>query len=100
MKIIKHCQEEGSGGTDLVQGVLLGLVVESRLEITNCFSFPRHNDDDDFDEGLHVASYLNNLVLTIPYFNQNDCVNLCRDNVCLILNSRLVAHVNAIRNSA
>ncbi|KAI2551119.1 EIF3H isoform 12, partial [Pan troglodytes] len=36
LKIIKHYQEEGQG-TEVVQGVLLGLVVEDRLEITNCF---------------------------------------------------------------
>lgn len=53
MKIIKHCQEEGAGGTDLVQGVLLGLVVDNRLEITNCFPFPRHNEEEDFDEGIN-----------------------------------------------
>ena len=51
LKIIKHSQEEGAGGTDLVQGVLLGLVVDNRLEITNCFPFPRHTEEDDFDEG-------------------------------------------------
>jgi len=50
LKIIKHCHEEGAGTTDVAQGVLLGLVVEDRLEITNCFPFPRHNDDEDFDE--------------------------------------------------
>ena len=50
LKIIKHSQEEGAGGTDLVQGVLLGLVVDNRLEITNCFPFPRHTEEDDFDE--------------------------------------------------
>ncbi|CAM4630887.1 unnamed protein product [Leuciscus chuanchicus] len=50
MKIIKHYQEEGQG-TEVVQGVLLGLVVEDRLEITNCFPFPQHTEDDaDFDE--------------------------------------------------
>ena len=56
MKIIKHCQEEGSGGSDLVQGVLLGLVEGNRLEVTNCFPFPRHNDDEDFEEGISVIS--------------------------------------------
>lgn len=51
LKIIKHYQEEGQG-TEVVQGVLLGLVVEDRLEITNCFPFPQHTEDDaDFDEG-------------------------------------------------
>lgn len=51
MKIIKHYQEEGQG-SEVVQGVLLGLVVDDRLEITNCFPFPQHTEDDaDFDEG-------------------------------------------------
>jgi len=51
LKIVKHCQEEAAGGTDLVQGVLLGLVVDNKLEITNCFPFPRHNDEEEFNEG-------------------------------------------------
>ena len=48
--MVKHCQEEGAGGTDLVQGVLLGLVVDNRLEITNCFPFPKHTEEEEFDE--------------------------------------------------
>lgn len=47
MKIVKHCHEEGAGNTEVAQGVLLGLVVEDKLEITNCFPFPRHADDVD-----------------------------------------------------
>ncbi|KAK2537175.1 Eif3h [Columba livia] len=53
LKIIKHYQEEGQGN-EVVQGVLLGLVVDDRLEITNCFPFPQHTEDDaDFDEEAH-----------------------------------------------
>jgi len=56
LKIIKHYQEEGQG-SEVVQGVLLGLVVEDRLEITNCFPFPQHTEDDaDFDEGIFFCS--------------------------------------------
>ncbi|OBS57595.1 hypothetical protein A6R68_11281, partial [Neotoma lepida] len=56
LKIIKHYQEEGQG-TEVVQGVLLGLVVEDRLEITNCFPFPQHTEDDaDFDEVARSAN--------------------------------------------
>ena len=43
----------------MVQRVLLGLVVD-RLEITNCFPFPQHTEDDaDFDEGkdTHTNGY-------------------------------------------
>lgn len=52
LKIIKHCEEEGSNG-DLVQGVLLGLIQDNRLEITNCFPFPssKAGEDEDDDEG-------------------------------------------------
>ncbi|KAJ7395201.1 hypothetical protein BTVI_157606 [Pitangus sulphuratus] len=54
LKIIKHYQEEGQGN-EVVQGVLLGLVVDDRLEITNCFPFPQHTEDDaDFDEGCRL----------------------------------------------
>jgi len=49
LKIIKHCHEEGSGSGE-VQGVLLGLVVDKRLEITNCFAFPRNTEEDETDE--------------------------------------------------
>lgn len=51
LKIIQHDQEE-CRGCEVVQGVLLGLVVDDRLEITNCFLFPQHTEDDaDIDEG-------------------------------------------------
>jgi translation initiation factor 3 subunit H len=48
-KIIKHCHEEGSSAVDVAQGVLLGLVADTRLEVTNCFPFPK-NLDENFDE--------------------------------------------------
>ncbi|GAA6092171.1 eukaryotic translation initiation factor 3 subunit H-A [Tachysurus ichikawai] len=56
LKIIKHYQEEGQG-SEVVQGVLLGLVVDDRLEITNRFPFPQHTEDDaDFDEVSKLRS--------------------------------------------
>merc|ERR1739838_1289683 len=59
MKIIKHCHEEGAGNTEVAQGVLLGLVVDDRLEITNCFPFPRHTDDvDEEDYQLEMMRHL------------------------------------------
>lgn len=65
LKIIKHCQEEGTGVMDVAQGVLLGLVTDSnRLEITTCFPFPRHTDDEDFDEmdyQMEMARHLRQL---------------------------------------
>uniref|UniRef100_A0A8C1YHN4 Eukaryotic translation initiation factor 3 subunit H n=1 Tax=Cyprinus carpio TaxID=7962 RepID=A0A8C1YHN4_CYPCA len=61
MKIIKHYQEEGQG-SEVVQGVLLGLVVEDRLEITNCFPFPHHTEDDaDFEEVQYQMEMMRSL---------------------------------------
>ena len=47
MKIIKHCHEEGTGNSDVAHGVLLGLVNDDKLEVTNCFPFPKNADDND-----------------------------------------------------
>ncbi|KAL9980869.1 hypothetical protein ACROYT_G009508 [Oculina patagonica] len=51
LKIIKHCQDERTAG-ELVQGVLLGLIQNNKLEITNCFPFPssKAGEDDDEDD--------------------------------------------------
>ena len=50
LKIIKHHHEELVQGNDVVQGALLGLPQDQRLEITNCFPFPKLGDDEDFNE--------------------------------------------------
>jgi len=55
MKMVKHCHEESSGNLEIAQGALLGLVVENRLEITNCFPFPKHNDDSIDEEEYQLA---------------------------------------------
>uniref|UniRef100_A0A8C4TEL3 Eukaryotic translation initiation factor 3 subunit H n=1 Tax=Erpetoichthys calabaricus TaxID=27687 RepID=A0A8C4TEL3_ERPCA len=61
LKIIKHYHEEGQG-SEVVQGVLLGLVVEDRLEITNCFPFPQHTEEDaDFDEVQYQMEMMRSL---------------------------------------
>uniref|UniRef100_W5LC80 Eukaryotic translation initiation factor 3 subunit H n=1 Tax=Astyanax mexicanus TaxID=7994 RepID=W5LC80_ASTMX len=61
LKIIKHYHEEGQG-SEVVQGVLLGLVVDDRLEITNCFPFPQHTEDDaDFDEVQYQMEMMRSL---------------------------------------
>ena len=44
--MIKHCQEEGSS-SELVSGFLVGLVVGTTLEITNCFPLPKDLDDGE-----------------------------------------------------
>lgn len=67
LKIIKHYQEEGQG-SEVVQGVLLGLVVEDRLEITNCFPFPQHTEDDvDFDEGEVHGNLQSSILWTVNH---------------------------------
>lgn len=50
MKIVKHCHEECAGNLEVAQGALLGLVVENRLEITNCFAFPKTYDESVDEE--------------------------------------------------
>ena len=42
MKLIKHCHEleASTSGSGIAQGALLGLVADTRLEITHCFPFP------------------------------------------------------------
>ncbi|KAA0198942.1 hypothetical protein HAZT_HAZT005927 [Hyalella azteca] len=50
LQLIKHCHEEGTGTTDVAQGVLLGLMVKDVLEVTNCFPFPTHAEDLDVEE--------------------------------------------------
>jgi len=41
LKIVKHCHVEGAG--EIAQGVLLGLLVDKTLEITNCFPTPKED---------------------------------------------------------
>uniref|UniRef100_A0A6M2DJM4 Eukaryotic translation initiation factor 3 subunit H n=1 Tax=Xenopsylla cheopis TaxID=163159 RepID=A0A6M2DJM4_XENCH len=55
MKMVKHCHEESLGGLDVAQGALLGLVVDSRLEITNCFPFPKQHDEQMDEEEYQLA---------------------------------------------
>ncbi|XP_046382684.1 eukaryotic translation initiation factor 3 subunit H isoform X1 [Ischnura elegans] len=55
MKIVKHCHEEASGNIDVAQGALLGLVVDNRLEITNCFAFPKHSDESMDEDEYQLA---------------------------------------------
>lgn len=48
LKIGKYCEEDSN--PEPVVGILLGMVENDRLEITNCFPFPRASDNSDFDE--------------------------------------------------
>ncbi|GLG95760.1 hypothetical protein R5R35_008653 [Gryllus longicercus] len=55
MKMIKHSHEEATRNLEIAQGALLGLVVDTRLEITNCFPFPKHNDDTMDEEEYQLT---------------------------------------------
>ena len=50
MKLIKHCHEVDLANLGIAQGALLGLVTETRLEITHCFPFPSAASDDTFND--------------------------------------------------
>ncbi|XP_046739015.1 eukaryotic translation initiation factor 3 subunit H [Diprion similis] len=50
MKMVKHCHEESTSNMEVAQGALLGLVVNNRLEITNCFPFPKNDETMDEEE--------------------------------------------------
>jgi len=49
LKMIKHGEEEGGPNSE-VQGVLLGLVTDDQLEVTNCFALPKHEDEKDVED--------------------------------------------------
>lgn len=55
MKMVKHCHEESQSNMELAQGALLGLVVDKRLEITNCFPFPKTSDESMDEEEYQLA---------------------------------------------
>ena len=55
MKIVKHCHEDSQGSLEIAQGALLGLAEGNRLEITNCFPFPKSTDDTADEEEYQLA---------------------------------------------
>lgn len=55
MKMVKHCHEESQGNMEIAQGALLGLAEGNRLEITNCFPFPKSTDESVDEEEYQLA---------------------------------------------
>jgi translation initiation factor 3 subunit H len=55
MKMVKHCHEESQGNMEIAQGALLGLAEGNRLEITNCFPFPKSTDENVDEEEYQLA---------------------------------------------
>jgi len=64
LKIIKHAHEET---TDAAQGVLLGLVKDSTLEVTNCFPLPNQNKPENLD--LDFGQYQRGFIKTLRRVN-------------------------------
>jgi len=54
MKLIKHCHEVNLANLGVAQGALLGLVADTRLEITHCFPFPSVSDESVNDEDFQI----------------------------------------------
>ena len=57
MKLIKHCHEleASTSGSGIAQGALLGLVADTKLEITHCFPFPSGTDETVDDEDFQLT---------------------------------------------
>ncbi|XP_058451127.1 eukaryotic translation initiation factor 3 subunit H [Malaya genurostris] len=69
MKMVKHCHEESSGNMEVAQGALLGLVVDDRLEITNCFPFPK-SSDETIDEEEYQLNMMRRLrLVNVDHFH-------------------------------
>lgn len=54
MKLIKHCHEIDVANQGVAQGALLGLVSDTRLEITHSFPFPSSSDESIDDETFQL----------------------------------------------
>ena len=64
LKIISHCRESLP---NLVTGQLLGLDVQDRLEVTNCFPFPTKTEDEELEhDGLLECKSLGLVLIINP----------------------------------
>ena len=82
MKLIKHCHEvDLSAPGGIAQGALLGLVTDTRLEITHAFPFPSSStgaaggddsvDDEDFQLDVMRKLRMVNVGMPISLFMIN-----------------------------
>ena len=55
--MLKHCQEEGADG----QGVLMGLIRDGKMEVTNCFALPRDAEEEDMDDADYQSIMIRHL---------------------------------------
>ena len=54
MKLVKHCHEVDSAKSGAAQGALLGMVTDSRLEVTHAFPYPSEKCDSVDDEDYQL----------------------------------------------
>lgn len=67
--MVKHCHEESLSNMEVAQGALLGLVVDDRLEITNCFPFPK-SSDETIDEEEYQLNMMRRLrLVNVDHFH-------------------------------
>jgi len=59
LKIVKHCHVEGAG--EIAQGVLLGMLIDKTLEITNCFPYLKAEGDEEPDNVHYQVDMLRKL---------------------------------------
>ncbi|KPI98568.1 Eukaryotic translation initiation factor 3 subunit H [Papilio xuthus] len=97
MKIVKHCHEESCSNMEVAQGALLGLVVENRLEITNCFPFPKH--DDTMDEEEYQLDMMRRLRRAIAMYKDGDYTPDALRNLKIGYESLFIEVPIVIRNS-
>ena len=69
MQLIKHCHEMDAGNFGIAQGALLGLVENTKLEITHSFPFTSPSEeavesDEDYQvsQAKHAGSNFYNLL--------------------------------------
>ena len=56
MQLIKHCHEMDAGNFGIAQGALLGLVENTKLEITHSFPFTSPSEEAvESDEDYQVS---------------------------------------------
>jgi len=66
LKIIKHCQDHLP---DCVTGQLLGLDVDTTLEVTNCFPFPSRYEDQEEETEEAGAEYQRDMMRCLREVN-------------------------------
>ena len=73
-----------SSGNVVAQGALLGLVADTRLEITHCFPFPSGTDETIDDEDFQLSMMRRWVQLVLETTINSCCLLETVDNYCLL----------------